>query len=207
MPITTSSTPYNAGGPQQPNGPWAFFPRTDGSLYSHDFTVLVQPVLLSGGALGGSDEVYVQVTPDNGTTWQDFYLHDLAVKLSATNVMLAMTVPGKYRLRRTSGATAAIVRGQPWTLSHEPDLPMVLSRLGSDGATGPTGPTGSTGPTGAGATGATGPTGATGGTGPTGATVGSTGPTGPTGPTGATGATGATGPTGATGATDRKSVV
>jgi hypothetical protein len=124
-----------------------------------------------------------------------------------------------------SGLVAEFKSKEGTSLSHEPQLEIVLISIGPTGPTGPQGPTGPagvsgvqgpTGPTGAaGATGSTGPTGATGPQGPQGQTgpqgaQGVTGPTGPTGPvgtigvqgpTGSTGTTGATGPTGPTGAT------
>lgn len=206
MPITTSSKPLpvnprTAQGTACNPNPWAMFPRSDGRSYTDKFRVVDQPVTLWAAGLAADDVIAVQVTPD-GTNWQDWYLHDLPVQLSVSNTLLAITVPGVYRLRKVTGATNAVVTGSPWTLTHEPKVPLVPETLIVSGPTGATGQdglgtTGFTGPSGA--TGPTGDTGATGATGPTGATVGSTGATGPTGPGG--GATGATGPAGATGAT------
>jgi len=159
---------------------------------------LSQPITITAAGLVADDVIAVQVTPDQGVSWQDWYLHDLPVRLYPRNVMICITVPGIYRLRKVVGGNTAVVTGMPGTMTHEPQLPLISDTViitgptGATGATGattfvtgPTGPAGVTGPTGtpgsASATGATGPTGTTGATGPG---VGATGPTGPTGPTG-----------------------
>jgi hypothetical protein len=199
VPISTTTKPYSGANPQMPNGPFDFFPRADGGSESAIIKVMSQPVTIYAAGLVTDDEIAVQVTPDQGRTWQDWYLHDLPVHITPLNVMVCITVPGIYRLRKVVGASGAVVTGQPGTLTHEPRLPLVPETVIITGPTGPVGPSG-TGPTGP--TGVTGPSGPTGPTGPTGApgTASATGATGPTGATGATGpGVGATGPTGPTG--------
>lgn len=199
MPITTSTKPYTGANPKQEDGGFGFFPRSDNAAASNFFKVMSQPVIVTAAGLVTDDVIAVQVTPDQGRTWQDWYLHDLPVQLTPLNVIVVITVPGIYRLRKVVGGVTAVVTGLPGTLTHEPRVPLIPETVivtgptGATGATGPvigvTGPTGPTGPTGApgtaSATGATGPTGATGATGPG---VGATGPTGPTGATGSSGA-------------------
>jgi len=146
---------------------------------------LSQPIIISAAGLVTDDVIAVQITPDQGASWQDWYLHDLPVQLSALNVMLCITVPGTYRLRKAVGGNTAVVTGMPGTLTHEPQLPLTSDTAIIIGPTGPTGATSTPGATGA--TGSTGTTGPTGSAGATGATGPSNGPTGPTGPTGATG--------------------
>lgn len=198
MPITTSSKPYNVANQKESPSPWNMFPRADGGDTTDKFRVVDQPVTVYAAGLTGTDVIAVQLTP-NGVDWQDWYLHDLPVQLSAFNTLLCITIPGTYRLRKAVGASAAIVTGTPGTLTHEPHIPLVPETLIVSGPTGTTGLPGDPGNTGGtGFTGPTGASGATGASGPTGATVGSTGATGPTGPTGPGG--GATGATGATGA-------
>lgn len=198
MPISTSAKPYVGANSSKRPSPWNMFPRSDGAALSDKFRVVDQPVILYAAELAGDDEIMVQTSPDGGTAWQDWYLHDLPVHLTALNTMICITIAGVYRLRKVTGAATAIVTGMPGTLTHEPNIPLVPETIIVTGPTGATGEEGALGNTGyTGATGPTGSTGATGATGPTGATVGSTGATGATGPTGPGG--GATGPTGATG--------
>ncbi len=122
MPITTSTKPYTGANPQQENGGFGFFAANDGLTVSNAFKVLSQPVIVVAAGLVSGDVVAVQVTPDQGTTWQDWYLHDLPVQLSDMNALLCVTVPGVYRLRRAVGATTAVVTGMPGTLTHEPHV-------------------------------------------------------------------------------------
>lgn len=192
MPISTSTKPYTGANPKQENGGFGFFPRSDGALESNFFKVMSQPVIVTAAGLVTDDVIAVQVTPDQGLTWQDWYLHELPVQLSTLNTLVCITVPGVYRLRKAFGGATAVVTGLPGTLTHEPRIPLIPETVIVTGPTGPTGPvTGVTGPTGP-----TGPTGAPG----TASATGATGPTGPTGVTGpGAGATGPTGPTGATG--------
>lgn len=195
MPISTTSKPYTGANSKQENGGFMFFPQRSGATESGKFLVGSQPVIVTAAGLVTDDVIAVQVTPDQGATWQDWYLHDYPVQLSLRNVLICITVPGVYRLRKVLGGATAVVTGMPGTLTHEPQLPLVSDTViitgptGTTGATGATqfvtGPTGPQGPIGAtgtagsaSATGATGPTGATGTTGPG---VGATGPTGPTG--------------------------
>lgn len=185
MPITTNTKPYTSANAQQQDGPFSFFPRSDGASESAFIRVMSQPVLLYAAGLVTDDVIAVQVTPDAGQTWQDWYLHDLPVQLTHTNNVICITIPGTYRLRKVVGGSTAVVTGLPGTLTHEPRIPMVPETVI---VTGPTGATGTPGTNGV--TGATGPTGPTGATGATGATGPANGPTGPTGPTGATGAAG-----------------
>lgn len=198
MPISTAAKPFTAANPKMREGGWLFFASSSTSLTSGSFDVMSQPVIVTAAGLITDDVIAVQVTPDQGATWQDWYMHDQPIQLSSSNVVVVITVPGRYRLRKVFGAALAVVTGLPGTLTHEPNVPLVSDTViitgptGATGATGNTqfvtGPTGPQGPTGAtGAPGTASATGATGPTGPTGATgpgVGATGPTGPTGPTG-----------------------
>lgn len=183
MPISTS-VKILSGNTFDRVGSWRFFPSVGAVLYSHPFQVTGQPVALIGKGLVDGLPVQVQFTPDNGVTWQDWWLNQQAVQLTSRNTFLLIRVAGTYRLTCVASPQPTVV-GYPFTMTHEPDLPLVNPM-----PRGPTGPTGAgvTGPTGASGTGPTGPTGAglTGATGNTGPT-GSTGPTGPTGPTGSGG--------------------
>jgi len=190
MPITTSTSPYTGANPNQQYGPYYYFPRRDSALTSSDIRVMSQPVMLYAAGLVSGDVIAVQVTPDGGSTWQDWYLHDLPVQLSITNNMICITVSGLYRLRKVLGAANAVVTGMPITLTHEPRMPLVPETLIVTGPTGPTGATGATGATGTNGTSVTGPTGATGPTGPGGGATGPTGPTGSVGPPGPPGSGG-----------------
>lgn len=207
MPISTIAS-QPSGNIKDRVGSGRFFPTNPVSLSSHRFVVVDQPFVLVGANLSNTYPVQVQYSPDNGMSWQDWYMYGSPVQLTADNTMLVIKIPGTYRLR-TLANPQPIVNGYAFTMTHEPsDLPLVnptpFSIITETGPTGPRGATGVTGATGLkGATGATGSTGATGNVGTGGATgaTGDTGSTGPTGPTGVTGATGDTGPTGATGAT------
>ena len=191
MPITTTSSPYTGANSNQEFGAFSYFPRRDGGTESSVIRVMSQPIILYAAGLVSGDVIAVQVTPDNGATWQDWYLHDLPVQLSINNVMIAITVSGIYRLRKVTGGSTAIVSGMPGTLTHEPRLPLVPETVIVTGPTGGTGATGPTGPTGP--TGASGTNGVTGATGPTGPGSGATGPTGPTGAVGPPGPPGSGG--------------
>lgn len=188
MPITTTSNPYTGANSRIEDGAFSFFPRRDGGSESATIKVMSQPITLYGAGLVTDDVIAVQVTPDGGRTWQDWYIHELPVQITPLNVMVCITVSGIYRLRKSVGGATAVVTGMPGTLTHEPRLSMVPETVVVTGPTGPTGATstpGVTGPTGP--TGITGPTGASGATGPG---VGATGPTGPTGTPGPPGPSG-----------------
>jgi hypothetical protein len=184
MPISTSSKPYVGANSAVKPSPWSLFPRADGGAASGVFRVIDQPYTVVAAGLVSGDELAVQVTPDGGANWQDWYLHDLPVHLTTSNVVVCITVPGFYRVRKVTGGSTAVVTALPGTLTHEPNIPLIPETIIVTGPTGPTGGPGATGPTGATGQTVTGPTGATGATGATGPGAGATGPTGPTGPTG-----------------------
>lgn len=184
MPITTSTSPYTSANPKQ-YGAFYYFPRRDGGLESSEIRVASQPVAIYAAGLVTGDEIAVQVTPDGGTTWQDWYVHDLPIHLTIDNNLVYISVSGVYRLRKVTGGASAIVTGAPITLTHDPRLPLVPETLIVTGPTGATGVAGATGATGAsGTNGTPGATGATGATGPGGGATGPTGPTGVPGPPG-----------------------
>lgn len=165
MPISTS-TKLPSGNPQDRVGSWRFFPAVSTSEFSHPFQVTEQPVVLVGAGIQEGYPVQVQVSPDNGVTWQDWYLHSEPVQLSSVNTVLLIKIAGVYRLH-TIGNPQPTVVGQPFTMTHEPDIPLVPPTPGGTGGIGPVGPTGPIGPTGP--------------TGPTGASSSVPGPTGATG--------------------------
>lgn len=213
MPIITSST-IPGGNVLDGVGSWRFFPSVNNTPNAHAFKVSEQPVILIGAGIAEGVVVKVQISPDGGTTWQDWIFYDQQVQLSSSNTVLLLKIAGTYRVYCTALPQPTVV-GYPFTMTHEPDIPLTAppppAQMGPTGGTGPTGSTGATGAGTTGSTGGTGPTGstgATGGTGPTGPTgVTGTGTTGATGPTGDTGPTGNTGPTGSTGATGSGSAV
>lgn len=211
MPITTHGK-IPGGNVRDAAGSWRFFPAVNATTYSHQFKVVDQPVAIVGIGLVESFPVQVQFTVNGGVTWQDLWLNEQAVQLTNRNNLLLLRVAGMYRLTCLASPQPVVV-GYPFTMTHEPDVPLVNPMV--------RGPTGASGPTGSGPTGSRGATGATGASGATGVGVrgetGSTGPTGPTGPTGAAstitgptgptgiGSTGGAGPTGSTGPTGQVS--
>jgi len=182
-------------------GAWRFFPSYGNVPYSHAFQVTNQPVALVGAGIPAPYPVILQSSMDGGASWNDVVINGSTAQLTYRNTLLLVKVAGNYRLRTQASAPQPTVTGYPFTMTHEPDIPLVnLFPLGPTGPTGDPGPTGPTGPAGLrGLQGVTGPRGATGPSGPTGATGGgSTGTTGPTGPTGSSNfgtyrSTGATG--------------
>ncbi len=158
--MTTATIP--SGNKQDLVGSWRFFPRTDAGFYSHPFRIADQPVILVAANIPDSGEIQVQVSPDNGTTWQDWILHEKPVHLTNDNTLLLIKIAGTYRLYTTASPQPKVT-GQPFTMTHEPILPLTPPPDPGVGPSGPSGPSGNTG-----ATGPTGPTGATGGEGPTG---------------------------------------
>jgi len=151
MPITTQVAMRNAsgaGGRQPPCGPWSFFPRQDGWLISNPFTVLDQPVMLVGACLLAGHTVQLQVSPDDGRSWQDVYLHEKPVRLLDTNNVIYLSVPGLYRLVY-AGSPVGVVTGRPGTLTHEALMPLTVADPGGgEGSVGPAGPPGPPGPPG-----------------------------------------------------------
>src|SRR5262249_19663787 len=97
MPITTNQR-IPGGNVNDRVGSWRFFPIVGGAQYSHPFRVTEQPVALIGKDIVSTFPVQVQFTPDNGTTWQNFWLNDLSVHLTSTNTLLILRVAGTYRL-------------------------------------------------------------------------------------------------------------
>jgi len=169
MAITTNTSMRSAGGPKQPNSPWVFFPRDDNAWTSHLFMVLDQPVMLVAASLGSTHYVQLQVTPDDGKTWQDFYLFEKPVRLTPTNTLTYLSIPGQYRLVYW-GSPVGKVTGRPGTLTHEaflmlvpPDPAAPSGEAGEPGAVGPQGPQGPPG--------VAGPPGETGPAGPPGTTL------------------------------------
>lgn len=167
MPITTATT-LPSGNVLDAVGTWRFFPSANSVPYSHPFQVADQPVVLISSGVLGVAVVKVQISLDGGTTWQDWMLHGQQVQMSATNTMVVIKIAGTYRVYCIAIPQPTVV-GYPFTMTHEPDVPLVPSTVAVGGATGPLGPTGPTGPTGS--TGAastvpgpTGPTGSGGGT-------------------------------------------
>lgn len=168
MPINTIAS-QPSGNIKDRVGSGRFFPTTSG-VASHQFVVVDQPFVLIGASLSSTYPVQVQFSPDNGMSWQDWYMYGLPVQLVPTNTMLVIKVAGTYRLR-TLQSPQPTVNGYAFTMTHElTDLPIVnptpFRTITATGPTGPRGPTGPTGTTGLrGSTGSTGPTGLTGATG------------------------------------------
>ncbi len=164
MPINTIAS-QPSGNIKDRVGSGRFFPVL-GSVVSHQFVVADQPFVIIGARTSSVYPVQVQFSPDNGMSWQDWYMYGLPVQLVPTNTMLVIKVAGTYRFRTLQSPQPTVV-GYAVTMTHElTDFPIVnptpFSVITNTGPTGPRGATGATGATGLrGSTGSTGPTGPT----------------------------------------------
>jgi len=123
---------------------------------SHHFLVQDQPAIVVAGPfvapvsdLYSTDEVQVEVSPDDGDTWQALWIHGRNVKLTAANSVIYLPIPGYYRVRRLNTGTfsdtfsqfringASTVSVRYGTLTHE--AAMTLLPWNTRGADGPPG--------------------------------------------------------------------
>lgn len=111
-----------------------------------DYTLIVPPVPLDLYAL---DEIQLEVSPDDGETWQAVWIHGRNLKLTAQNSVIYLPIPGMYRVRRLNTGTFSDALGQYrvngtasssvrfGTLTHEAAMAMLpWHTRGADGAQG-----------------------------------------------------------------------
>lgn len=138
------------------NGEIIVTPPAEVQEPSHSFTVQTQPAIIVAGGfvprpsdLYAVDEIAIEVSPDDGTTWQQLWIHGKQAKLTPTNSMVYLPIPGVYRVQRLNTGVfdeefetplipgSSIVSQYYGTLSHEAALTLLpWHTQGIEGAAG-----------------------------------------------------------------------
>jgi hypothetical protein len=66
-------------------------------------------IMYSSSGLVGGEYACLQVSHDNGITWQDVYQDSDKVQLSSINNVIQVTIPGIFRIAKEATTNATLV--------------------------------------------------------------------------------------------------